>query len=203
MQPEREGEAGETLTNAAEVGAGTWNERGAPKAQDAGAPHQHRSSRVRNLTGREVVLIYQNCDGTEGLRTLPRELTSVRVRYQRRYDPSPKEWIADEDETGGRIPIQESVPHVGILGTCESIDAIPPAEGGVRLLVDPPVVFALARRGIYRRDLVTLGKARFNPNTRALLGYESLNRINFDRDDDSAEVAALARHPGFGPSQGQ
>jgi hypothetical protein len=85
----------------------------------------------------------------------------------------------------------EFTPRKGLLETCETIERLPPAEGGVRLVVDPFVVFGLARRGVFRRDLLTLGRERREFDTRRVVGFEGVNRANFDSPPDLAELPSL------------
>lgn len=147
--------------------------------------------RLRNLTGTELLLIYRSADGSEVIRRIPRDATKVRVRYNRFFDRQPVEWYPDPEGSGGKIGTVESRPRLGVLPTCESIEGLPPAEGGVRLIVHPTVVFALARRGIFRRDLLTVGLGRKDPVTHRVIGYENLSRVDFDTPLDLAEVPSL------------
>lgn len=147
--------------------------------------------RLRNLTGGDFSLIYRSGDGSELLRRYPAEQTKVRVRYNRFFDTTPTEWYNDPEGTNAKIPMVESRPRAGLLPTCETIDGLPPAEGGVRLVVRPEVVFGLARRDIFRRDLLTLGRARKDPVTQRVIGFENLSRVNFDAPPELEEVPAL------------
>jgi len=147
--------------------------------------------RLRNLTGREFCLIYRLDDGTEVMRRIPPEQIKIRVRFNRLFDPLPTEWYSDPEGSNGKIPMVESRPRPGLLPTCETIDGLPPAEGGMRLVVGPEVVFGLARRGSYRRDLLTLGRARKDPMSHRVIGFENLNRVNFDSPPDLAEIPSL------------
>lgn len=148
--------------------------------------------RLRNLTGVEVRLIYRGPDGSEATRRIPKDPVQVRVRYNRLFDRSPVEWSGDPEGTTLRIGVIESRPREGVLPTCESVENLPPAEGGVRLIVHPGVVFALARRGIHRRDLVTVGLARKDPVTHHVIGYENLSRVDFDRQAELEELSSLS-----------
>jgi hypothetical protein len=148
--------------------------------------------RLRNLTGREVSLIFRKGDGTEVIRRFPADETRIRVRYNRLYASAPTEWYADPEGTDAKIAMVESTPRKGILETCESIDGLRPPEGGVRLVVDPFVEFGLARRGVFRRDLLTLSRVRRDFDTRRVIGFEGLNRVNFGSPIDLAEVPSLS-----------
>jgi len=178
----------DSQTSAAEPG---------PSAPDCSAVessglNQPFRPRLRNLTGRDCVLIYRSEDGTEVTRRLPAEENKIRVRYNRLFDSAPTEWYSDPEGSNAKIPMVESRPREGLLETCETIDGLPPPEGGVRLIVDPFVVFGLARRGVFRRDLLTLGRVRRDFDTRRVVGFEGLSRVNFDRPPDLAEVPSLS-----------
>jgi hypothetical protein len=162
-----------------------------PKDQTPGSGGSS-SVRLRNLTGSEVLLIYRGSDGSEVVRRIPKDPVQVRVRYNRIFDRTPIEWSRDPEGSDLTIGVVESRPKEGVLPTCESVENLPPAEGGVRLIVHPAVVFALARRAVFRRDLVTLGRVRKDPNTRLVTGYENLCRVSFDKPELD-EVPALGQ----------
>lgn len=179
---------GQTGAGAAEVVSGAL-------AIGEQAPHY----RLRNLTGRDFRLIYRSEDGSEVVRLILRDSARVRVRYNRMFDRQPVESYRDPEGTGARIHTVESRPRAGVLPTCESIEGLPPAEGGVRLVVDPAVVFGLARRGTFRRDLLTLGFARKDPITRRVIGYENLSRVNFDNPPELEEMPSLMQQEDWQP----
>ena len=149
--------------------------------------------RLRNLTGREYRLIFRRDDGTEVVRRIPPELTKVRVKYNRLFDARFVEEYDDPEGSGAKVGMVEAKPRLGVLPTCETIDGLPPPEGGVRLVVDPAVVFALARRGVHRRDLLTLGRLRTDPTTHRVIGFENLSRTDFDAPPMLEVLPALER----------
>jgi hypothetical protein len=147
--------------------------------------------RLRNLTGRELNLICRSEDGLEGFSRIPADSLKIRVKYNRFFGHDPVDWYADPVNPARKVPILEAKPRPGLLSSCEVIDGLPAPEGGVRLIVDPAIVFALARRGIFRRDLLTLGWARRDTTTHRVVGFESLSLVNFDDPPQLAEVSSL------------
>jgi hypothetical protein len=150
-----------------------------------------RSSRLRNMTGREVQLFYRSGEGKEELRRIEPDPIRIRVRFNRVFQTNSEECVYDSLDPSLRIPVLGSKPRPGLLQICEEIVGLPAPDGGVRIIVDPAVVFALARLRTFRRDLVTLGWARRDPITHRLIGHENLTRIDFDDAPESLDVGRL------------
>ena len=86
-----------------------------------------------------------------------------------------------------RIALSTGLPVEGLLGVLPDVLGLPPPRPGVLLVVDKEVVFALHQRGIRRLDLLTPGRVRYELSTRKRLGFEGLNRFEFD--DTTGRVA--------------
>ena len=78
-----------------------------------------------------------------------------------------------------RVFMTKGIPIEGLPGVREEVVGLPGPCGGTRYVVDLEVIYALHRGGIHRSDLLTPGRARYDPATRKLLGFEGVNAVDF------------------------
>ena len=84
------------------------------------------------------------------------------------------------DGSAVRVALFRGLPVEGLLGAVPDVLGLPPPRPGVLLVVDKEVIFALHQRGIHRSDLLTPGRVRYDPTTKKRVGFEGLNRIDFE-----------------------
>jgi len=119
----------------------------------------------------------------------PRTPAEVRLELQQRqrvrvvnrtiYRTKGTSISVDSHGSPVRVFMTKGIPIEGLLGVREEVVGLPGPCGGTRYVVDLEVVYALHRGGIHRSDLLTPGRARYDPATRKLLGFEGVNAVDF------------------------
>ncbi|MDG6999755.1 MAG: hypothetical protein JRN15_11635 [Nitrososphaerota archaeon] len=136
-------------------------------------------STVINLTSRNLTLFCLDSSGSEKRLDIPasgRAFVRRPKMWQRSFGGS----IQIADKIGLVIPLGRVQPQEDLLGPSEIVVGLPPTrDGRSYYLVTTEVAYTLNRRKEMRRDILIPGKARKDPSTGEIEGFENLNLFQF------------------------
>jgi hypothetical protein len=135
--------------------------------------------RLENYTKAPSLVVFALDPRTAEVRLELQQRQRVRVVNRTIYRTKGTSISVDSHGSPVRVFMTKGIPIEGLLGLREEVVGLPGPCGGKRYVVDLEVVYALHRGGIHRSDLLTPGRARYDPATRKLLGFEGVNAVEF------------------------